>query len=121
VEGTRSSDQDLLRRFRGLVERHYAQHHSIARHARALGVSEQRLRRCCLALTDHSPGELQHLRQLREAQRQLHYTARPIARIALDLGFADPAYFSRFFTRRIGVSPRQYRKRADSAAAADLQ
>jgi AraC family transcriptional activator of pobA len=32
-----------------------------------------------------------------------------IAEIAYAIGCADPAYFSRFFARHTGQSPRQYR------------
>lgn len=35
---------------------------------------------------------------------------RSLLQIALDLGFKDPSHFSRMFTRRHGVSPRQYRR-----------
>jgi AraC family transcriptional activator of pobA len=32
-----------------------------------------------------------------------------VAEIAYTLGFVDPAYFTRSFTRHTGVAPRQYR------------
>jgi AraC family transcriptional regulator, transcriptional activator of pobA len=37
----------------------------------------------------------------------------PVTQVAYYLGFEDPAYFSRFFTRRMGLSPRAFR-RADA-------
>jgi AraC family transcriptional activator of pobA len=33
----------------------------------------------------------------------------PVSQIAFALGFADPAYFSRFFRDRVGMSPSVYR------------
>lgn len=53
--------------------------------------------------------ELVHERLTREACRRLIYIAAPAARLAAELGFEDPAYFSRFFKRRMGVSPQSYR------------
>ena len=47
-----------------------------------------------------------------EARRDLVYTSMSISRISFRLGFADPAYFSRFFARRAGVSPSDYRAKA---------
>ena len=44
-----------------------------------------------------------------EARRDLVYTAMTISQISFRLGFADPAYFSRFFAKRAGVSPSDYR------------
>ena len=50
-----------------------------------------------------------HERLLAEARRQLSYTDRTISTIAYDLGFEDPAYFSRFFRRGAGVPPAGWR------------
>jgi AraC family transcriptional activator of pobA len=45
-----------------------------------------------------------------EAERQLRYTGMSITQIAYYLGFEDPAYFSRFFTKGMGASPRSFRR-----------
>ena len=54
----------------------------------------------------------QYLLRLRlgEAQMRLSSTEDSIAEISRDCGFHDPAYFTRLFTRYIGLSPRRYRK-----------
>ncbi|MET0366097.1 MAG: helix-turn-helix domain-containing protein, partial [Sphingobium sp.] len=52
---------------------------------------------------------------LLEARRSLLYSNLSVAEIAFSVGFADPAYFSRFFQRNMGVSPRQYRDRQRTA------
>ena len=62
-----------------------------------------------MALTHQPPIQLLHARILLEAKRQLVYTPLPIAEIAYRLGFTEPAYFSRFFSQRVGMSPRRYR------------
>ena len=33
-----------------------------------------------------------------------------VTQVAYYLGFEDPAYFSRFFARRMGISPRAFRR-----------
>jgi AraC family transcriptional activator of pobA len=33
-----------------------------------------------------------------------------VTQVAYHLGFEDPAYFSRFFTCRMGISPRAFRR-----------
>lgn len=103
-------DRELVARFRRLVERHYREHASIAHYARALGTSETRLRKACLACAGQSPVRLVHQRLLIEAERQLRYTSMPVTQVAYYLGFDDPAYFSRFFTARMRVSPRAFRR-----------
>ena len=34
----------------------------------------------------------------------------PISKIAWDCGFADPNYFARWFRKKVGQSPRQWRE-----------
>ena len=48
----------------------------------------------------------------REARRELIYTPRTVGTISDSLGFADPGYFTRFFKRLTGVSPKDFRRRA---------
>ena len=64
--------------------------------------------------------ELVHQRLLIEAERQLRYTAMSIAKIAYYLGFEDPAYFTRFFSARVRVSPRTFRAADKATSAAPL-
>ena len=48
-------------------------------------------------------------RAMLEAQRLLLYTELSVTQVAYAIGFEDPAYFSRFFTRHAGRTPRSYR------------
>ena len=112
--------QRLMARFGELVESRFREHQSVADFARALHVSESRLRNVCLASTGQPPIQVIHARIMLEAKRQLHYTGNPISEIAFALGFDDPAYFTRFFTRLGGCSPRAFRRRGPEHAAARL-
>ncbi len=47
---------------------------------------------------------------LARARELLAATDRSVKQIAADLGFADPSYFNRIFTKHVRVSPREYRK-----------
>ncbi len=109
----------LVARFSDLVEKRFRSNQTVAAYAAALHVSESRLRNACLALTGQSPMQLVHARILLEAKRRLHYTDGPISEIAYALGFDDPAYFTRFFTRRAGLSPRAFRRRGPEVALSD--
>jgi len=106
-----SRDRELVARFREQVEQRFRQHPALTEYAALLQTSESRLRRACLAVTGQSPIDLVHLRLLLEAERQLRYTSMSVIQVAYYLGFEDPAYFSRFFTRRMGTSPRAFRNR----------
>ena len=61
--------------------------------------------------TGYSPlSYFSHLKILK-ATEYLDYTKHKIKEISFSLGFADPYYFTKDFTKRMGLSPRQYRNR----------
>ncbi|RVU18141.1 helix-turn-helix domain-containing protein [Methylobacterium oryzihabitans] len=101
----------LAARFRELVEAHHRRERPLADYARDLGVTEARLRAACRAATGASPARLIRDRRLVEAKRTLLYSDLGIAEAAYALGFSDPAYFSRFFAKGTGSSPREFRER----------
>lgn len=101
----------LMIRFGELLESRFRRAPTVPECASALGVSESRLRTTCLAQTGQSPIQLIHARVLLEAKRQLLYTEHAVSEIGYGLGFEDPAYFTRFFSRGAGVSPRAFRSR----------
>ena len=65
----------------------------------------------CQQLVEKSALQMVHERVLLEAKRSLIYTVQTISEIAYELGFTDPAYFTRFFRRLTGLSPKQFREK----------
>jgi AraC family transcriptional activator of pobA len=102
----------LVGRFRELVENAFCESWSLPNYASALNVSESRLRHACLLVAEQTPMQIVHARILLEAKRQLLYTSMSISEVAYALGFDDPAYFTRFFSRRTGMSPRTFQARS---------
>ena len=109
LEPSRGRHAELVARFRALVEEQFRTREPLGRHAAQLGVSPTTLRVACARVTGKAPVELINLRAMLEAKRSLCYTNQSVAEIAYSLGFVDPAYFTRSFTKHAGVSPRQYR------------
>lgn len=101
---------DLFNRYRLLVESHFMDHWEVSRYAGTLGLTAERLNRICRQQAGVSAFEIVQDRLLREACRRLIYIVVPVSQLAYELGFADPGYFCRFFKRRTGISPNQYRK-----------
>lgn len=112
----RHAAQPLYTRWVALAEAHHRDHWPVTRYAAALGLSAERLNRLVRAETGATAQALLHQRLVREACRRLVHVAAPVSRIAFELGFEDPAYFSRFFRRHVGVGPREYRERVGFVA-----
>ena len=100
-----------LARYRRLIDTHYRDWKPVGFYAERLGISPAQLNNTCRRETGHSAKALIHERLLLEARRLLAYTDLDITTIALTLGFDDPAYFSRFFTRHQQMPPSAYRGR----------
>lgn len=101
----------LVARFRDVLDARFRSGWPLARYARELGVGPERLRAACLDVTGRPPVRLVHERLMLEAKRLLAYTHLTVAETAYELGFADPAYFSRFFSEHAGEPPIAFRRR----------
>jgi AraC family transcriptional activator of pobA len=101
----------LVARLREKIETHLRSGLSVAQYAKALNVTPARLRAACMEVTGKTPMRVLEERLVLEAKRNLNYTNMTIAQIAYYLGFTDPAYFSRFFSKLCNESPASFRKR----------
>ena len=99
----------LVQRYTTLVETHFRQQQTLSFYAQALQVTPDHLSRACRHLNKRSALQVLHDRVVLEARRLLAYTPMPVAEVAEVLGFGDPSYFSKFFTRLQGDTPSQYR------------
>ncbi|MFI8916652.1 helix-turn-helix domain-containing protein [Streptomyces sp. NPDC053513] len=86
---------------------------SVRECAERLGVSPGHLAEAVRAATGRTPAALLREARTREAQRLLVSTGMSIRQVASRVGFADPAYFCRFFRRETGRTPGDFRKHHD--------
>lgn len=104
-----SGDLNIFRYFNELIENHFLEHWSLAQYAKELAITETRLNDICRRVADISSKKLIFDRQMQEAKRLLIFSDASINSVCYQLGFKDPAYFSRFFTRHAGMRPSDYR------------
>lgn len=100
-----------IEKFRTLIDAHFKDKASVAFYAGKIGVTSGQLTRICREVLDRSALDLINARVISEAERDLIYTVQPVKQIAAFLGFDDEAYFSRFFRKHTGMSPRDFRTR----------
>ena len=105
-------DTVLIARFRALIEEHFRSHLSLRQYLGTLAVSERRLRDACFRIARRTPMQMVLDRTMLEARRMLVSSNRTAAEIGFQLGYDDPAYFSRVFHAHFGEKLREFRRRA---------
>lgn len=105
------SDLKLFRNFNELIESNYDKHWSLTQYAENLAVTETRLNDICRRLADISSKKLIFDRQMQEAKRLASLLTPQLHHICYQLGFKDPAYFSRFFQRHAEMRPLEFRQK----------
>ena len=101
-----------LRRFAALIDRHFREQPALAFYAERLGITTTQLNRVCRQQAGVTALAMIQQRLLHEAERDLVYGTRSVKEIALNLGFSDAGYFSRFFSRQVGQAPSDFRDSA---------
>ncbi|MEU3992826.1 AraC family transcriptional regulator [Streptomyces platensis] len=84
---------------------------SVAEHAARHGMTPAELRTAVRRGAGCSPKDYLLGIRLGRAKELLVGTELPVAAVARRVGYDDPAYFSRLFTRRVGTAPIRFRDR----------
>lgn len=102
-------ESKLFKDFSLLVEQNFKKLHSVTDYANRLGVSPKSLTKHFQKKAFEKPSEFIKNRIILEAKRQLIYSNESVKHIAFNLGYNDPAYFTRFFTKAVEKSPLQFK------------
>nr|WP_288933661.1 helix-turn-helix domain-containing protein [uncultured Allomuricauda sp.] len=108
---TLGNDQiDTIRRFNFLVDVHYKTKRKVSDYAEMLYKSPKTLSNLFSIYNQKSPQQIILERIALEAKRLINFTDKQNQEIAFELGFNDPAYFSRFFKKMTQMTPSEYRE-----------
>lgn len=100
----------IMRKLNNAIEEHFRRKHRPADYAKLLNVTVKTLNRMAKQHREKTVGDMISERIIAQAKHELYLSDKPIKQIAIELGFHDVAYFSRFFKVRTSVSPDVYRK-----------
>ncbi len=106
-----ATEARLIQRIMSAVDAYYEDCNFSAKTAsKMIGISQQYLSSIVRQQTGHGFNE--HLRELRltKSRRLLQDTAKSIAEVALESGFASIRTFNRVFAESVGTTPREYRE-----------
>ncbi|BDW92241.1 MULTISPECIES: helix-turn-helix domain-containing protein [Flavobacteriaceae] len=108
---TLGNDQiDTIRRFNFLVDMHYKTKRKVSEYAELLHKSPKTLSNLFSIYNQKSPQQIILDRIALEAKRLINFTDKQNQEIAYELGFNDPAHFSRFFKKMTQMTPSEYRE-----------
>ncbi|MEC8832054.1 MAG: helix-turn-helix domain-containing protein [Bacteroidota bacterium] len=108
---TLGNDQiDTIRRFNFLVDIHFRTKRKVSDYSELLFKSPKTLSNLFSIYNQKSPQQIILERIALEAKRLINFTDKQNQEIAFELGFNDPAHFSRFFKKMTQMTPSEYRE-----------
>lgn len=107
--------QRLVQRYAARIVTFHATDQTMGDHAAALDVTPTHLTRVCRKVSGQTAADMLILRRLHAARRLLAQGLEPAARVAKQLGFASPSYFTRFIQKHTGKTPSELREQAQKS------
>lgn len=102
---------DIIRQFNVLVDINFREKRKVKDYADMLHKSPKTLSNLFATYNRKSPLQIIQERIVLEAKRLMLFSDKQAQEIAYDLGFDDPAYFSRYFKKIAGISPSDFREK----------
>jgi AraC-like DNA-binding protein len=97
-------------KFKQLIEENYTAQKNVSPYAEMLGMNPSCLNELSKRTTGITAGELIRNRVIDETKKLLYSSGMAGKEIAFQLGFDDPAYFSRFFKKYTGTTLKEFRE-----------
>ena len=98
-----------LENLQNAIETNFKTLHSPGDYGELLNISTKALNKASKAHFNKTLSDLIAERRIIEAKRELYLTSKAVKEIAFELGYADEFYFSRYFKKKVGVSPQIFR------------
>ncbi len=108
--GNNQSEIDLIRHFNVLVEEHFKTKKSVSDYAYLMYKSPKTIANVFSKNSDRTPLEVIHERIIIESKRMILYTDKTVKEIGMELGYNDPAQFSKLFKKKVGLTTSKFRK-----------
>ena len=101
--------KNLVRTFKETVEKNFMSWHQVKYYADTLNVTPNYLNEVIRSTTGISAKDFIQNRLVLEAKRMVVFTEKAGKEIGYDLGFDDPAHFSKFFRAQAGLSLKEFK------------
>ena len=105
---SQSREQTIFDRFIYLVNQHATHEHQISFYADRMCLTERYLGTVIRQASGVTAKEWIDRALITRIKVELMHTDKPVARIADDLNFPNPSFFSKYFKRLVGITPGEY-------------
>jgi AraC family transcriptional activator of pobA len=109
-EESESTPDTTIIKFKQLIEDNYVSQKNVSSYAEMLNINPSCLNELSKRTTGITAGELIRNRVIDESKKLLYSSSISGKEIAFQLGFDDPAYFSRFFRKYTGQTLKEFRE-----------
>ncbi|NIF04669.1 helix-turn-helix domain-containing protein [Chryseobacterium sp. Tr-659] len=124
IENSMASNDKLPNKnaaeFQKLLEAHFKSQKELSFYSDKLSITNNALSKAVKKEFTKTPTQLINERIILESKKLLHLTYRSVKEIASELGFADEFYFSRYFKKSVGCSPKKYREKVGISVVAKI-
>jgi len=107
--GIDNASGSRIKEIKRQMSRELTENITLSEYAGRCGLSESRFAHLFKEMTDMSPHRYLLFLRCEKARELLENTEMSMAQVAEQVGIADQNYFSRFFKKYTGQSPREYR------------
>ncbi len=108
-EEAETTPDNTIIKFKQLIEENFAKEKNVSPYAGMLNMNPSCLNELSKRVTGITAGELIRNRVIEETKKLLYSSRMSGKEIAYELGFDDPAYFSRFFKKYTGTTLKEFR------------
>lgn len=109
-EEPESTPDTTIIKFKQLIEENFTKEKNVSPYAEMLNMNPSCLNELTKRTTGITAGELIRNRVIDETKKLLYSSSISGKEIAFQLGFDDPAYFSRFFRKYTGITLKEFRE-----------
>ncbi len=110
IDALSNAEHKLALEFKNMVFEEISHFHAIGLYAKALGTNTKTLTTISKKVLLETPANLIRNSKILVAKRMLANKSKSIKEVAYSLGFEDPTYFTKYFSRGTGFTPKQFRK-----------
>ncbi len=112
IPPSNDKDYQLAVLFKNEIQNNMRQMLNIDQYSDMLGISSKKLTEVSKTYLDDTPLNVVHKRKILEAKRLLSNTSLSIKELAYTLGFDQPTYFTKYFKKHTGLTPKDFIKQA---------